>query len=52
MDLLTSRGEEARALRADASLPDHVDTDERREALSGLGLDVADLANLAGDFSL
>ena len=52
VDLLASRGEQAAAVRADASLPTHVNTDEHRETLSALGLDVTDLGNLAGDFSL
>ncbi|WP_338748716.1 hypothetical protein [Janibacter alittae] len=49
MDLLTDRGDEAKAKQADSDLPDQVDTDEHRGALEKLGVSPADLA---GRFSL
>jgi hypothetical protein len=44
IELLKSRGDDAKASQADRELPDTVDTDQHKGLLDSLGLDVGDLA--------
>jgi hypothetical protein len=46
IELLKSRGDDAKADQADKELPDTVDTDQHKGLLDKLGLDVGDLAKL------
>ena len=46
IELLKSRGENAKADQADSQLPDQVDTDQHKGLLESLGLDVGDLAKM------
>jgi hypothetical protein len=46
IELLRSKGDEAKAQQAENDLPDKVDTDEHKGILDSLGLDVGDLAKL------
>ncbi|WP_298461333.1 hypothetical protein [uncultured Cellulomonas sp.] len=49
LELLRSRGDQGAAEKADAELPDQVDTDQHAGLLSKLGLDPQDLiAKLTG----
>ena len=47
IEMLKSQGDDAKASKADAELPDKVDTDQDKGLLNSLGLDVGDLATLA-----
>jgi len=44
IDLLKSQGDDDKAGRADAELPDTVDTDQHAGLLDKLGINIADLA--------
>jgi hypothetical protein len=44
IELLKSRGDDAKASQAESELPDTVDTDQHQGLLDSLGLDVGDLA--------
>ncbi len=46
IELLKSRGEDAKAGQAQKDLPDKVDTDQHKGLLESLGLDVGDLAKM------
>ena len=46
IEMLKSRGDDAKASKADAELPDKVDTDKDKSLLDSLGLDIGDLAKL------
>jgi hypothetical protein len=46
IELLKSRGDDAKASKAESELPDTVDTDKHKGLLDSLGLDVGDLAKL------
>jgi hypothetical protein len=49
IEMLKSRGEDAKAQKAQSELPEQVDTDQHKGLLDSLGLDVGDLAkNLPG----
>jgi hypothetical protein len=48
LELLRSRGEDAKAQQADQELPAQVDTDEHAGVLSKLGLDPQDLISKLG----
>ena len=48
IELLKSRGDDAKAQEAESSLPDKVDTDKHQGLLDSLGLDISDLAKLPG----
>lgn len=43
IERLKSRGDQAKADRAESELPDTVDTDQHKGLLDSLGLDVGDL---------
>ena len=44
IELLKSRGDDAKAQQADSELPDQVDTDQHKGLLDSLGIDIGDLA--------
>lgn len=46
IELLKSRGDDAKASKAESELPDTVDTDQHKGLLDSLGLDIGDLAKL------
>jgi hypothetical protein len=46
IELLRSKGDEAKAQQAENDLPDQVDTDKHKGILDSLGLDVGDLAKM------
>lgn len=46
IELLKSRGDDAKASKAESELPDTVDTDKHKGLLDSLGLDIGDLAKL------
>jgi hypothetical protein len=46
IELLKSRGDDAKAGQAEQELPDTVDTDQHKDLLASLGLDVGDLAKM------
>jgi hypothetical protein len=46
IELLKSRGDDAKASQAESELPDTVDTDQHKGLLDSLGLDVGDLAKM------
>lgn len=46
IELLRSKGDEAKARQAESDLPDQVDTDTHKGLLESLGLDVGDLAKM------
>ncbi len=48
IQLLRSRGEDDKATRAEAELPDRVDTDQHADLLGKLGIDPSDLEGLLG----
>jgi len=49
IEMLKSRGEDAKARKAESELPDQVDTDQHNGLLDSLGLDLGDLTkNLPG----
>jgi hypothetical protein len=48
IELLKSRGDDAKAGQADAELPDKVDTDAHAGLLDKLGIDVGDLVGKLG----
>jgi hypothetical protein len=43
IELLKSRGDDAKVQQAETSLPDTVDTDQHKGLLDSLGLDIGDL---------
>jgi len=46
IELLKSRGDDAKASQAEQELPETVDTDQHKGLLEKLGLDVGDLAKM------
>ncbi len=48
LEMLRSRGDDAKAIQAESELPDQVDTDQHSDLLSKLGINPADLLGGAG----